>query len=340
MIGGEMMFDENQLVEVKWSGSNRKWYESKGYKYTKLYDILKVKAKDLPDSSKVYVKVVCDLCGEEIDCMMINYNNRVDKSIYVCKKCSMTKVSMDSKQQRAKKKFDEIRKICEENDYELLSDESEYVNVNTVIKFICKKHGMQSVKIQNFLNNRKCAKCSMEEMGIKKMHTQEYIKSVIESFNGNIWLNPNEYMGTTVKNLRIQCGLCGQVFVTSFNSYSTEKTAQRKCFSCSCRESKGEVLIRKFLEENNIIFEREKSFSDCKDILPLPFDFYLPEYNLLIEFDGQHHYENRGFGNLEKTQMHDKIKNKYCEDNNINLLRIPYWEGSKINEILTKQLNL
>ena len=99
-------------------------------------------------------------------------------------------------------------------------------------------------------------------------------------------------------------------------------------------------IIRKILEDNHIAFEREKSFSDCRDTKPLPFDFYLPNYNLCIEFDGQHHFEDRGFGNLEITKKHDEIKNQYCQNNNINLLRIPYWNGNDIEKIIYKQLNL
>lgn len=66
----------------------------------------------------------------------------------------------------------------------------------------------------------------------------------------------------------------------------------------------------------------------------------MPDYNLIVEFDGQMHYYDVGYGNHEMTVRHDKIKNKYCDDNNIKLLRIPYWNGNNIEEILTKELNL
>lgn len=334
------MFDENQIVQARWNNTNRKWYESKGYVYTKRYEYFDVKAKDLPYNSKVYVKVTCDLCGKELDCSMMNYNNRIDKDFYTCKKCTRKKVQLDNRAERAKKQFGKIREICKENDYELLTDESEYHNVNTRITFRCKNHGCCTVKIKDFLASKRCAKCSREEMGIRKMHTPEYIRSVIEGYNGNVWLNPDGYTYTTDRNLKIKCGLCGQVFTTSFNSYSTEAVGQRKCFSCSYRESKGETCIRKFLEDNNIDYEKEKTFDDCRDTLPLPFDFYIPKNNLLIEFDGQHHFEDRGFGDFETTKKHDAIKNQYCKDNDIRLLRIPYWDGSKVEKILTKELNL
>lgn len=71
----------------------------------------------------------------------------------------------------------------------------------------------------------------------------------------------------------------------------------------------------------------------------LPFDFYIPEQNILIEYDGQHHFEPiKGWGGEEKfklTQENDQIKNKYCEEKNIKLLRIPYTDSKEdiINKI-------
>lgn len=338
------MLDENQIVQVKWSGTNKEWYISRGYVYTKQGDTINVKAKDLPSGSNIHINIVCDICGREFSRSMKHYNNRPDKSICICKDCRAIKRNMDNRVERAKKQFDVISNICSQRDYELFIDEFEFidkfVNINTHIEFLCKKHGVQTMTIKEFLRSKRCHLCSREEQGNNMMHTSKYVKTVIESYNGNEWLNQDEYIGTTVKNLKIKCGLCGQIYVTSFNAYATDSVAQRKCFSCSCRESKGEVIIRNFLEDNHIVFEREKSFYDCRDIKPLPFDFYLPNYNLCVEFDGQHHFEDRGFGNYELTQKHDEIKNQYCKNNNIGLLRISYLDGNDIEKILTKQLNL
>lgn len=92
--------------------------------------------------------------------------------------------------------------------------------------------------------------------------------------------------------------------------------------------SVGEKRIAEYLKRKNIDFEYQKRYKDCRDINVLPFDFYLPKYNAIIEFDGyQHYYNVKQFGNsLEYTQYHDKIKTQYCATKNINLLRIPYWE--------------
>ncbi|WP_075810135.1 hypothetical protein [Clostridium perfringens] len=108
-----------------------------------------------------------------------------------------------------------------------------------------------------------------------------------------------------------------------------------------CSESKGERTIRSYLEKNNINFEQEYRFEYCKHKRGLPFDFYISNYNLCIEYDGEQHYKPKDFFGGEEsfkiTQKIDKIKNKFCINNNINLLRIPYHELGNIEEILDKE---
>ena len=98
-----------------------------------------------------------------------------------------------------------------------------------------------------------------------------------------------------------------------------------------CSESHGERNARKWFEEHKIRYVSQKVFDDCKDKKVLPFDFYLPDYNICIEYQGEQHYRPiEYFGGEEqfKTQYkHDKIKRDYCKNNNIRLLEIPYWEN-------------
>lgn len=110
-----------------------------------------------------------------------------------------------------------------------------------------------------------------------------------------------------------------------------------------CDESKGERVIREYLEKSNTEFIQEYRFSNCRHINLLPFDFYIPNKNLCIEFDGIQHFEVREYfgGNKEfkNTQIRDRIKNNYCKENNINLLRVPYWEIDNIENILDKEFD-
>jgi hypothetical protein len=106
----------------------------------------------------------------------------------------------------------------------------------------------------------------------------------------------------------------------------------------SCKESSGEREIRNFLINNNILFESQHTFSNCRNKLPLPFDFYLTDYNICIEYDGRQHYKINEFFGGEKTfeqlLINDNIKNEYCKEKNIKLLRIKFTEHNEIEKIL------
>jgi hypothetical protein len=103
--------------------------------------------------------------------------------------------------------------------------------------------------------------------------------------------------------------------------------------------SRAEIKIKKFLIENNIRHIQEKIFDDCFYINHLPFDFYLPDYNILIEYDGEHHFMPiklyGGQEYFELVQKKDKIKNEWAKLNNIKLIRIHYTDYKNINNILS-----
>lgn len=114
-----------------------------------------------------------------------------------------------------------------------------------------------------------------------------------------------------------------------------------------CNLSKGETKIIKFLNDNNIKYECQKKFLNLinNGRNSLRFDFYIPSKNLLIEYDGIQHYKGGKIFNhiltkkeFEEIRKRDKIKSKYAKNNNIKLLRIPYFQFKEINKILKKFL--
>lgn len=131
-----------------------------------------------------------------------------------------------------------------------------------------------------------------------------------------------------------QCD-CGNT-VTIFGKYLDNGHVQ----SCGCIKSAGETKIKSILNELNIYFETQKSFETCRfeDTKALAkFDFYLPEYNCLIEYDGEQHFLSRqsGWSNdiqLAYTKSHDNFKNQWCYQNNIRLIRIPYTDFNQIDK--------
>jgi hypothetical protein len=113
--------------------------------------------------------------------------------------------------------------------------------------------------------------------------------------------------------------------------FKTEKS-MRETISCGCfRGSQGENKIQDILEKNNIQFVREKTFSTCKDKGSLRFDFYVNN-SYLIEFDGEQHFKDRNIFDtpIEDYRRRDEIKNQWCKENNIPLIRIPYTHLKKI----------
>lgn len=90
-----------------------------------------------------------------------------------------------------------------------------------------------------------------------------------------------------------------------------------------------------FLKSKNIEYLFNKSLKDCISSSKLRFDFYLPDYNICIEFDGKQHFEPceqfGGMKEFEKLKIRDNIKNEWCKVNDIKLLRLNY--SQKCNEI-------
>lgn len=98
-----------------------------------------------------------------------------------------------------------------------------------------------------------------------------------------------------------------------------------------CKSYKGELKIRDLLLKKGVFFEEQVRFSDCRLKKPLVFDFFLPIHNILIEFDGEQHdrpIERWGGEKAFRLQRkRDEIKNNYCKNNGITLVRIGYYEN-------------
>ena len=124
----------------------------------------------------------------------------------------------------------------------------------------------------------------------------------------------------------------------NFTLVTTSNLKDGNVQSCGCTYSIGENKIKNILEKLQINFVRQKSFENFlnpKTKRHYRFDFYLPDYNCCIEYDGIQHYQAFGWNtqeNLKETKRRDKLKNNYCKNNNIYLIRIPYTDFYKINE--------
>ena len=151
---------------------------------------------------------------------------------------------------------------------------------------------------------------------------------------------------------RCRCNLCGNENVYISTSNLTQQ------YSCGCAmSSKGERKIKEILTELEINFIQEKRFSDCvfESNKMARFDFYLPNENIIIEYDGRQHYQGPDTlvwssyqsqtkqEALEEIHFRDALKNKYCQENNFILKRIPYWISLKqltIEDIYSDKYNV
>ena len=181
---------------------------------------------------------------------------------------------------------------------------------------------------------KSCGKCprdyAPEDISNKKFGLLTAIKYIERSKAGPLW------------ECRCECG--GYITVSAHDL----KTGNVK--SCGCLNSYGEKLIAQILSDLNIKYKKQKTFKTCinpKTGRMLRFDFYLPDYNCCIEFDGIQHFKYSNSGkswntkeNYEDLIYRDELKNNWCKNNGIKLIRIPYTQQSKLSpDFLLKNIN-
>lgn len=195
-------------------------------------------------------------------------------------------------------------------------DKVNYINNRTPVIIICKNHGEFSQKPYSHLNQKSgCPICAN-----KNTNTSIFVFKCLKKF-GNLY----DYSLVEYKHHKEKVNvICNKGHV-----FSILPSQHLQGTGCSiCRESLGERIVSKYLSNKKIKFIRQKRFKDCRFQRPLPFDFYLPDYNTCIEFDGEQHFNKFRFeldeSRLIKTKKRDIIKNNFCEKNNINLLRIKF----------------
>lgn len=198
---------------------------------------------------------------------------------------------------------------------------TEYIGANKKIKLIEKSTGNIIEQIPSLhLNGHTC----------KKMKQDEFI-NLSELVSDYIYLYDKcEYVNKTTK-VTIICAIHGEFKISPFNHLNGGKICNK------CLETKFVMEISKFLTKQKINFSRQHKFDDCKNNQSLPFDFYITSMRTCIEFQNEYHF-NTSSKYYEILKTNDKIKNDYCEDNYINLIRIKHDEFDNIHHILWENL--
>ena len=198
-----------------------------------------------------------------------------------------------------------------------------YNKVTTPIEHYCTLHDVSwNVSPDSILHGHGCWMCGNEKIGEKNRKPFETYISELHQYDPNI-ICIGDYVDMTTY-VRHKCLIDGY----EWDAVPAWLLSGRGC--PLCRASRGEHAIKRWLDKHEIKYTPQKKYDDCKDERPLPFDFYLFDYNTLIEFDGEQHYRPVDFfggeASFQKLQAHDQIKTEYCKSHQINLLRISYNE--------------
>lgn len=268
------------------------------------------------------------------------------KKGHQCKKCadiqgsSKTRVSKTEFLDRATKKYGN------NYDYSAIN----YVNFKTNIDIVCLTHNVTftTTPSTHLRSKVSCPQCALElRTSQRRMTKEDFIKvaSITHQNKYDYSLITDSEMSS--KKVTVICPCHGQ-FKQSRRDHIHAKSGCPKC-----RSSKGEDEIRKVLESYSINYIYQKTYPDLFVIHKrnkLRYDFYLPEFNLCIEYDGQQHFNPRDrSGKLNSNQisemfdrvkLYDNLKTKYCETHNIGLLRIPYYEFHNIETIIKDRVGI
>lgn len=297
--------------------------------------------------------------NDEIDFIKNNYKKLTDDEIgnilnrsASSVKTKRQRLGFDKDKTHRKYDFNDVINEFAKTNYILVSNEDDYINSATnSIKYICPKHldkGVMTISLGHLQYGRGCYFCGLEKTGLAHK-----INDTLNDEQCNKLCNSKgfNYYGTIRKNgliyIKYICPNHKDIGIQYMRKGNMKRDNIISCPYCLDKKkykySKGEKKIKKVLDEMNIINIGQYKFQACKDIKELPFDFYLPEDKKAIEYDGQHHFkpvrfngitEEQAIINHETTIKHDIIKDQFCLENNIELLRIPYYEYNNIENLI------
>jgi hypothetical protein len=216
---------------------------------------------------------------------------------------------------------------------------SVYAHSKQKLIIICLKHGEFHQSPNPHLKGAGCPGCKKEVLS--KLYSNSLDDFIISARkkHGQFYDYSNvEYISNKIP-VDIICPVHG-VFKQRPDSHCNGKGCNK------CKKSHQIRDIIHIFEEKGIKHVLEHKFDNCRNILPLPFDIFIDDLNLCIEYDGRQHFEPvehwGGIDGLEYVKQNDLIKNQYCDDNNINLLRIRYDENhiSVLKEYFKNNFNI
>jgi len=348
-----------KTISMQWTGNNRKTYEDKGYCFTKYKEYFEIKVEDLTPGNTKKIQVMCDC----VDCKSKDvknivysdyYNSIVNYGRYYCRKCATNERISNGVKTKLKNSIS-FKQWCINNnrqdildrwDYELNNFKPDDICFSTHKKayFKCPRglHKSELKFINSFANGQegsiKCKACNSFAQHLIDLYGENTLNEYWSIINITSPWNINKSSRTYVY---IKC-------INKEENHDDYKIACSKFYTgirCPlCNKSKGEKECKRVFDLRNVYYIPQKEFDDLLGLGggKLSYDFYLPKYNLLVEYQGQFHDGSSGEyskKNLKTQKEHDKRKKEYAEDNNINFLEIWYWDFDNIEEILDEYFN-
>lgn len=307
------------------------------------------------------VNCECEVCGKSFILHKRTLKKKLASGHLYCKGCqiSITKISkpVEVRQEEQRKReetylkrygcktkitFPESREAWKKMDWEARNKKIiETKKRNGTLN----RHGLglkdpevRKKTIETFKKNHNGASNNFVLIGKERsLKAYERVSKALKDYS-TLLNDKNTFKLTNNKKrttLHYRCKKCGNEYSGSFISEF------RRCPLCypedwpGSNASHGEDIIKRVLEERNIPFESQKSFEGLRgNYRPLRFDFYVPQYNTCIEYQGNHHYyplekTEKGKANFDLAKEYDRRKKKYCETHNIKLLEIKSYEEAK-----------
>ena len=257
--------------------------------------------------AKNAVTLKCNTCGQ-----IFNYKRGT--TLYSNRRTSLCKLCNT-------KSVQNFYKICKEQNITIV--ENKY-NVTDPWKLYCNKCKTTFYCAPSKWLQQSCPNCGFNHNAIS---IEERQKEVDEKFGKNEFT----VLNSLTRNFIVR-HKCGFIRKTQYHAFINSKDCPR----CSKTMSKGESAIMNYLDKNNIFYKYQEKMGNTQQT----FDFYFPQLNAVIEYNGQQHYfPVETFGGEERFKQqiqYDKNKEEYCKNNNIVLEVIPYTEFNNLNAILNK----
>ena len=256
------------------------------------------------------IEWICKICNEN--------NNSTPNSLLNGSGCMHCRWIKQGERQR------KTTGVYEKEIYSFVGDEytvkSEYEGTEIKIKMLHEKCGfLFYMTPHNFLSGQRCPKCNG---GVRKKSSY-YFRKEVKELTDSTYSVLDDYKGIR-SPLNFKHIECGKTFETTPTSFLHQETRCPYCYFIS----KGELEVKMVLEKLNIEYIQQKTFYDLKIINHLRFDFYIPKTTTCIEFDGSQHFEVKehwgGIKEFKAIQKRDSMKNEYCKNNGIKLIRVHY----------------